>query len=165
MKAKHIVVAATLSLSLAFLSACSGGVKETPLSYRAQARVPGPALSEVVEDLRRIPSQRTSGLPVGWQRHGMKNFIDKTVDFAASDRAMTPDEMAKVNGGAQCVPMTAGAGVPGVQYPRRSWSEAFPRRLLRHLSWQGYEMERSHYCEGQSRSQATQCADQRCGSR
>ena len=39
---------------------------------------------------------------------GVNNMIDKTVDFAASDRAMTSEEMAKVDVGVQCLPMTAG---------------------------------------------------------
>src|SRR5262249_5924411 len=40
---------------------------------------------------------------------GVKSFMDRTVDFAASDAAMKPEDMAKVEGGVQLVPMTAGA--------------------------------------------------------
>ena len=40
---------------------------------------------------------------------GVKSFIDRTVDFAASDAAMKPDEIAKVNPGVVLLPMTAGA--------------------------------------------------------
>ena len=40
---------------------------------------------------------------------GVKSFIDKTVDFGASDAAMTPEEIAKVQGGVLCLPMTAGS--------------------------------------------------------
>jgi len=40
---------------------------------------------------------------------GVKSFIDKTVDFGASDAAMKPDEIARVDAGAQLLPMTAGA--------------------------------------------------------
>ena len=39
---------------------------------------------------------------------GVKNFIDKTVDFGASDMAMKPEEIARVQGGAQLLPLTAG---------------------------------------------------------
>lgn len=39
---------------------------------------------------------------------GVKSIIDKTVDFGASDMAMTPEDMAKVDGGVQLLPMTAG---------------------------------------------------------
>src|SRR5919109_2938092 len=38
---------------------------------------------------------------------GIKDFVSKTVDFAASDAAMTDDEMASVQGGVQLLPMTA----------------------------------------------------------
>jgi len=40
---------------------------------------------------------------------GVRSFIDKTVDFGASDAAMTPDEIAKVDVGAVLLPMTAGS--------------------------------------------------------
>jgi phosphate transport system substrate-binding protein len=50
---------------------------------------------------------------------GVKSFIDKTVDFAASDKAMTPTEITRVEGGVQLLPLTAGTivltfNVPGV---------------------------------------------------
>jgi len=48
---------------------------------------------------------------------GVKSFMDKTVDFAASDAAMKPDDMAKVDGGVQLVPMTAGAIVLAYNLP------------------------------------------------
>ena len=40
---------------------------------------------------------------------GVKSVIDKTVDFGASDAAMTPEEIAKVDVGVQLLPMTAGS--------------------------------------------------------
>ena len=51
---------------------------------------------------------------------GVKNFIDKTVDFGASDMAMKPEEIARVPGGAQLLPLTAGNivltyNVPGIK--------------------------------------------------
>jgi len=48
---------------------------------------------------------------------GVKSFIDKTVDFGASDAAMTPEEIARVEGGAQLLPMTAGAVVLAYNLP------------------------------------------------
>jgi phosphate transport system substrate-binding protein len=56
---------------------------------------------------------------------GVKSFIDKTVDFGASDAAMTPEEIARVDVGAQLIPMTAGAivlayNLPGVKALRLS---------------------------------------------
>jgi len=51
---------------------------------------------------------------------GVENFIENTVDFGASDRAMTPEEIARVKGGAQLLPLTAGNivltyNLPGVK--------------------------------------------------
>jgi len=48
---------------------------------------------------------------------GVKAIIDKTVDFGASDAAMTPDEIAKVEGGVQLLPMTAGSIVLAYYLP------------------------------------------------
>ena len=51
---------------------------------------------------------------------GVKAIQDKTVDFGASDAAMTPEEIASVDVGVQLLPMTAGSivlayNVPGVE--------------------------------------------------
>ncbi|HWJ18178.1 MAG TPA: phosphate ABC transporter substrate-binding protein PstS [Geobacterales bacterium] len=56
---------------------------------------------------------------------GVKNFIDKTVDFAASDKAMKPKEIARVAAGVQLLPLTAGNivlayNVPGITDLRMS---------------------------------------------
>ena len=40
---------------------------------------------------------------------GVKEVQNKTVDFGASDAAMTPEEIAKVDAGIQLLPMTAGS--------------------------------------------------------
>ena len=64
---------------------------------------------------------------------GVKAVIDKTVDFGASDAAMTPDEMGKVDVGVQCLPMTAGGivlaynleGVKELKLPRKAYVGIF----------------------------------------
>jgi len=48
---------------------------------------------------------------------GIQDLINKTVDFAASDAAMTDEQMAKVPGGVQLLPMTAGEVVIGYNLP------------------------------------------------
>jgi phosphate transport system substrate-binding protein len=40
--------------------------------------------------------------------HGVKSMIDGTVDFGASDAAMTPEEVGKIDRGVVMLPMTAG---------------------------------------------------------
>ena len=48
---------------------------------------------------------------------GIKDFVNKTVDFAASDAAMTDEEMAEIDGGVQLLPMTAGSIVLAYNLP------------------------------------------------
>jgi len=65
---------------------------------------------------------------------GIKDFINKTVDFAASDAAMTDEEIAQVKDGVQLLPMTAGTivlaynlpGNPkGLKLSREAYSKIF----------------------------------------
>jgi phosphate transport system substrate-binding protein len=48
---------------------------------------------------------------------GIQDFTNHTVDFAASDAAMTDEQMAKVPGGVQLLPMTGGEIVLGYNLP------------------------------------------------
>jgi phosphate transport system substrate-binding protein len=48
---------------------------------------------------------------------GIRDFINKTVDFAASDAAMTDAEIKEVDAGVQLLPMTAGAIVLSYNLP------------------------------------------------
>lgn len=64
---------------------------------------------------------------------GIKAVMDKTVDFGASDAAMKPEDMQKVDVGIQLLPMTAGAivltynlkDVPGLKLSRQAYSGIF----------------------------------------
>ena len=64
---------------------------------------------------------------------GVKSFIDRTIDFGASDAAMTPEEIAKVQGGVLCLPMTAGSiviaynvqGVTDLKLSRKAYAGIF----------------------------------------
>ena len=64
---------------------------------------------------------------------GVKSVIDHTVDFGASDAAMKPEDMAKVPGGVQLFPMTAGSivlaynlqGIDGIKLSRKAYSGVF----------------------------------------
>jgi phosphate transport system substrate-binding protein len=64
---------------------------------------------------------------------GVKSFMDKTVDFGASDAAMTSDEMSQVAAGVQCLPVTAGsivlsynvAGVTDLKLSRKAYADIF----------------------------------------
>ena len=64
---------------------------------------------------------------------GVKAVMDRTVDFGASDAAMKSEDMAKVSGGVQLVPMTAGSivltfnleGVSELKLPRKVYPDIF----------------------------------------
>jgi phosphate transport system substrate-binding protein len=64
---------------------------------------------------------------------GVKAVIDKTVDFGASDAAMTAEEIAQVPGGVQLLPMTAGSialsynleGVTDLKLSRKAYAGIF----------------------------------------
>lgn len=76
-------------------------------------------------------SKKTSGVTVDYQAKGsgagIQDLINKTVDFAASDAAMTPDEIAKVEGGAVLLPMTAGEIVLAYNLPGQPKNLKLPR--------------------------------------
>src|SRR5262245_53592170 len=64
---------------------------------------------------------------------GVKAVIDKTVDFGASDAAMSAEEIAQVQGGVQLLPMTAGSivlaynleGVSELKLSRKAYAGIF----------------------------------------
>jgi phosphate transport system substrate-binding protein len=70
---------------------------------------------------------------------GVKSFIDKTVDFGASDAAMSPEEIASVTAGVQLLPMTAGAivlaynleGVTELKLSRAAYAGIFGGKITR----------------------------------
>jgi phosphate transport system substrate-binding protein len=70
---------------------------------------------------------------------GKKDVIDHTVDFGASDAAMTEEEMASVPGGVQLLPMTAGSiviayneeSVPSLKLSREAYAGIFLGKIKR----------------------------------
>jgi phosphate transport system substrate-binding protein len=68
---------------------------------------------------------------------GVKSVIDKTVDFGASDAAMTDEEIGRVTGGVQLLPMTAGSiviaynlpEVKDIKLPRKVYPAIFLGRI------------------------------------
>lgn len=66
-------------------------------------------------------SQQTDGVTIDYQSKGsgagIQDFINQTVDFAASDAGMTDQEIGQVKGGAVLLPMTAGEIVLAYNIP------------------------------------------------
>jgi len=88
-------------------------------------------------------SGMNNGITVDYQAKGsgagIQDLINKTVDFAASDAAMTDEEMAKVAGGVQLLPMTAGEivlsynlpGNPKLKLPRDVYAGIFLGKITK----------------------------------
>jgi phosphate transport system substrate-binding protein len=87
---------------------------------------------------------KTAGATVDYQAKGsgagIQDFLKRTVDFAASDAAMTDEEMGKVEGGVILLPMTAGKivlayNLPGIasglKLPRDVYPDIFLGKITR----------------------------------
>jgi phosphate transport system substrate-binding protein len=76
-------------------------------------------------------SAKQKGVSVDYQGKGsgagIQDLLNHTVDFAASDAAMTDEDMAKVAGGVQLLPMTAGEIVLAYNLPGNPRALKLPR--------------------------------------
>src|SRR5580698_9495881 len=107
-------------LLTAVLGRSDGGARGTSVKLQgAGASFPAPLYNKWFKAYTAAhPGAQIDYQSVG-SGNGVKAIIDKTVDFGASDAAMTPEEIAQVDGGVQLLPMTAGSivlayNVPGV---------------------------------------------------
>src|SRR5262249_11734801 len=88
-------------------------------------------------------SSKQKGVTVDYQGKGtgagIQDLTTRTVDFAASDAAMTDEDMAKVPGGVQLLPMTGGeivlaynlpGNLKGLKLPR----DVYPAIFLGHIT-------------------------------
>jgi phosphate transport system substrate-binding protein len=88
-------------------------------------------------------SKANDGVIVDYQAKGsgagIQDFINRTVDFAASDAGMTDEEIAKVDGGALLLPMTAGEivlaynlpGVTSLKLPHDVYPDIFLGKIAK----------------------------------
>jgi phosphate transport system substrate-binding protein len=83
----------------------------------AGASFPAPLYSKWFKDFHGLHSNVQIDYQSVGSGSGVKNFINKTVDFGASDAGMKPEEIAQVEAGAQLLPLTAGAIVLGYNLP------------------------------------------------
>ena len=76
-------------------------------------------------------SKKTQGVSVDYQAKGsgagIQDLINKTVDFAASDAAMTSEQIAQVKDGVVLLPMTAGEIVLAYNLPGKPQNLKLPR--------------------------------------
>jgi phosphate transport system substrate-binding protein len=115
------VLALVLFAGVGFVSAgCGGGASASaaPVDlHGAGASFPYPLYDRWFKDF--VAGQQ--GIRVDYQSvgsgAGITQFTNKTVDFGASDAAMTDEEIAKVDRGVQLIPMTAGSVVLSYNLP------------------------------------------------
>lgn len=122
-------IGAAVAAAIAFASPALADVRLTG----SGASFPFPLYSAWFKDF----SSKSDGVTVDYQSKGsgagIQDFINKVVDFAASDAAMKDEDIAKVQDGAVLLPMTAGEivviyNLPGVgklKLPRDVYPEIF----------------------------------------
>lgn len=139
MNIKRIAVVTALLVSALAFSACSGSKGNSVKLQGAGASFPAPLYLKWFKSYNSAhPNVQVDYQSVG-SGSGVKSFMDKTVDFAASDAAMKPDDMAKVDGGVQLLPMTAGSivlaynlpDVPDLRLSREAYTGIFGGKITK----------------------------------
>src|SRR5271157_6248682 len=141
MNGKRIVILAALLSSAVLLSSCSSsGSKGNSVKLQgAGASFPAPLYQKWFKTYSSAhPNIQVDYQSVG-SGSGVKSFMDRTVDFAASDAAMKPEDMAKVEGGVQLLPMTAGSivlaynlkDVPSLRLSRDAYAGIFSGKVTK----------------------------------
>ncbi|MBK7675979.1 MAG: phosphate ABC transporter substrate-binding protein PstS [Candidatus Accumulibacter sp.] len=137
---KRFMFAATCAAALALGSSASALAQERIRLIGSGASFPAPIYLTWFKDF----SKKTANVTVDYQSKGsgagVQDFLNKTVDFAASDSAMKKEDIAKVGEGVQLLPMTAGEvvlaynlpGSPkGLKLPRDVYSNIFLGKITR----------------------------------
>jgi phosphate transport system substrate-binding protein len=123
----------SLVLGFGLFCATAGAAEDFVKLMGAGASFPAPLYNKWFKDYHGLhPNVQVDYQSVG-SGSGIKNFINKTVDFGASDAGMKPEEIAQVDAGVQLLPMTAGAivltynleGVPELKLTREAYAGIF----------------------------------------
>ena len=140
-------------LTAAVISACSGerdslsqanGERDSTPERRVQlngsgASFPFPIYSKWFKDFSNAENGIRVDYRVKGSGAGIQDFVNGAVDFAASDAAMSDDEIAKVKQGVVLLPMTAGEivlaynleGIESLKLPRDIYPEIFLGKIDR----------------------------------
>ena len=128
---RHLVAGLAVAIALAAPAAAQTRITGSGASF------PFPLYAAWFQALR------SEGLRIDYQSTGsgagVQAFINRTVDFAASDSAMSDEQLAQVNGGALVLPMTAGTivlaynlpGVADLKLPRDVYPAIFTGEVTR----------------------------------
>jgi phosphate transport system substrate-binding protein len=114
---KRFAMSAALVAGFALCSTSSVLAQEKIRLTGSGASFPAPIYLSWFKDF----SKKNTTMTVDYQSKGsgagVQDFLNKTVDFAASDSAMKKEEIAKVAEGVQLLPMTAGEIVISYNLP------------------------------------------------
>jgi phosphate transport system substrate-binding protein len=132
MKLKSIGTA-VITVLMALLLLTPGLAQEKIRLVGSGASFPFPLYSAWFKDYSRSHSNVTVDYQAKGSGAGIQDFINRTVDFAASDAAMTSEEIAKVQDGVVLLPMTAGEivftynlpGIKGLKLSRDVYPDIF----------------------------------------
>src|SRR5271166_1478430 len=133
MNGKRVSVTVAMLATLLPFVGCNSNKGNSVKLQGAGASFPAPLYSKWFKDYSAAhPDVQVDYQSIG-SGGGVKSFMDKTVDFGASDAAMKPEDMAKVEGGVQLVPMTAGAivlaynlpDIPNLRLTREAYADIF----------------------------------------
>src|SRR5271165_2124379 len=139
MNGKRVSVTVAMLATLLPFVGCNSGKSNSVKLQGAGASFPAPLYTKWFKDYGAAhPDVQVDYQSIG-SGGGVKSFLDKTVDFAASDAAMKPEDMAKVDGGVQLVPMTAGAivlaynlpDVPNLRLSREDYTGIFLGKITK----------------------------------
>ena len=139
------IAVAKKSKSVVLVSALLGAMSVTSIAHAdlklngSGASFPAPIYNKWFKDYSKI----TDGVRIDYQSKGsgagIRDFINETVDFAASDAAMKDKEIAQVKRGAILLPMTAGEvvlsynldGVDQLKLPRDVYPAIFMGKITK----------------------------------
>jgi phosphate transport system substrate-binding protein len=118
------VLAALAAGSLAAFAASAAQPAQTPAAHGiamagAGATFPAPLYARWIEEYRKVRPDLTFTYDAVGSGEGIKRFLEGTVDFGASDAALSLKDQAKVDPkrGALTIPMTAGMVVLAYNIP------------------------------------------------
>jgi phosphate transport system substrate-binding protein len=136
---RSVIVLLLGSLGLALVGGTPAGAQDRVRLTGSGASFPFPLYSAWFKTF----SSKQKSVAVDYQAKGsgagIQDFINRTVDFAGSDAAMTDEEIAKVPGGVQLLPMAAGEialaynldGAKGLKLPREVYSAIFLGKITK----------------------------------
>lgn len=130
---KRLMKSAALAVAVSLCATSAAFAAENVRLTGSGASFPAPIYLTWFKDF----SKNTAGVTVDYQSKGsgagVQDFLNKTVDFAASDSAMSEADIAKVGEGVQLLPMTAGEIVLAYNLPGNPKGLKLPREVYSNI--------------------------------